>query len=349
MKTKQTHRIKRKGGMIVACVIAFSTFSTAAGFLAVNATTTAGHSDEGSVSNETSQDSNECTTCMTETSLERDIFSVTSEKYLVAEVPEPAIDSSYNGNSDEVYGTISTTLDVFSEVAVMATADIANKRGLATKNEATDIKIYCEDASSYEVSEDDKLEMYEEFGEKMSTLIKRFDDITPDDKGSKDSAVASNFPLTCRVNNLNLSREEVIHNAVLDITNEEYEKLCKMVMAESGFCSWEMQNGCASAAINEAIRQKTSLWDALTYPGRFVYTANFNGCRRAVTMQDINASVYDAVNQALLGYDVNYETIGGSYGFWAPNYCSQKTNNYFYAHVRGTCMIENVCFYHDWT
>lgn len=153
-----------------------------------------------------------------------------------------------------------------------------------------------------------------------------------------------------------LSVDEVISKSIVPITEEEYYRLCCMTFAESGFCSWEMNNGCASAAINQAIQEEKSINEILDTPNRFGngvfkfcdYAEDGTYVKREVEISDITPQVYDAVNQALLGYDVNYETIGGTIGFYAPNYCSAETNAYFEEHVRGTTFIENVCFYHEW-
>lgn len=154
---------------------------------------------------------------------------------------------------------------------------------------------------------------------------------------------------------LNFSLTDVLENSVVTISAEEYYDLCRMTFAESGHCSWEMQNACASAAIHQMQQESVSMNDIL-YSGRFGdgefkftdYTEDGRRIRRSVEVSDLTASVYDAVNAALMGYDVTYDAIGGAIGFYAPNYCSDETNAYFNEHISGTTMIENVVFFHEW-
>ena len=154
---------------------------------------------------------------------------------------------------------------------------------------------------------------------------------------------------------LNFLLTDVLENSVVTISTEEYYDLCRMTFAESGHCSWEMQNACASAAIHQMQQESVSMNEIL-YSGRFGdgefkftdYTEDGRRIRRSVEVSDLTSSVYDAVNSALQGYDVTYEAIGGAIGFYAPNYCSDETNAYFNEHISGTTMIENVVFFHEW-
>lgn len=158
------------------------------------------------------------------------------------------------------------------------------------------------------------------------------------------------------VDNVEFEVREILDSSVVDISVEEYYFLCRMTYAESGHCSWEMQNACASAAIHQLQKEHetdetvTMEW-LLLESGRFgngEFRFNDNGTRRKVEISDLTPSVYDAVNTALQGYDVTEESIGGALGFYAPNYCSQETKEYFNAHISGTTQIENVVFFHEW-
>lgn len=135
---------------------------------------------------------------------------------------------------------------------------------------------------------------------------------------------------------------------VIDITWEEYEALLRMTMAESGYCSYEMMNGCASAAVNQCIQNGCTMTDTLYRPGAFGDgTFSFrdsNGKWRPVELEDINETVVEAVNAALQGEDVTE----GAIGFFAPEYCSNKTIAYFYEHISGIVKIENVIFFREW-
>lgn len=170
--------------------------------------------------------------------------------------------------------------------------------------------------------------------------------------------------LKLEVTEVSLSEEDIIRqnmkdameNSVVEITEDDYYELCFMVFCESGFHSWEMNNACASAAINQAIQEEKTIHEILNIKGRFRngnytfrdYNDDGTYVRREVIQSDITQQIYDAVNHALLGYDVNSETIGGTIGFWAPNYCSDERNEYMYSHTSGLCQIENVVFYHEW-
>lgn len=148
----------------------------------------------------------------------------------------------------------------------------------------------------------------------------------------------------------------ILNNSVISITIEEYFELCFMAFCESGFCSWEMQNGCASAAINQAIQEGKTIHEVLNSPKRFRegdytfkdYQNENSYITRKVQVSDLTPQLYDAVNTALLGYDINSEIIGDTIGFWAPNYCSDSTNQYFYRHVNETTQVENVHFFSEW-
>lgn len=158
---------------------------------------------------------------------------------------------------------------------------------------------------------------------------------------------------------------QVLDNAIVSITRDEYFQMCKMIYSESGHCSWEMMNGCASAAVNQLYNAqskeiekygeiRTTMTDILNSgrfgKGKYMYTTYENGrrVRKEVTVDILHDELYDAVNQALQGYDSNEVYIGKTIGFWAPNYCSDETNTYFYEHVSGTHQVENVVFFHEW-
>lgn len=158
------------------------------------------------------------------------------------------------------------------------------------------------------------------------------------------------------VDNVEFEIREILDSSIVDISEEEYYFLCRMTYAESGHCSWEMQNACASAAIHQLQKEQktdeniTMEW-LLLESGRFgngEFRFNDNGTRRKVEISDLTPSVYDAVNAALMGYDVTYDAIGGAIGFYAPNYCSKEKQEYFNAHISGTTQIENVVFFHEW-
>lgn len=144
--------------------------------------------------------------------------------------------------------------------------------------------------------------------------------------------------------------EGIVKDCIIEITWDEYSKLLRMTMAESGYCSEDMMNGCASAAVNQCIRNDCTMQETLDRPKAFCYKfRDSEGEWRTVELSDVNTTVVDAVNDALLGNDVTDE-IGGAIGFFAPNYCSKKTVDYFYDHISSgeTMQIENVVFYSKW-
>ena len=149
---------------------------------------------------------------------------------------------------------------------------------------------------------------------------------------------------------------DVLEDAVISLTEDEYYEICFMCMHESGDCSWAMNNGCASTVVNRCISRGLSVTSILrernqycngVYKRRF-YNNDGSYVYREIRRSDVTAKVYDAVNMAIRGYDVNELKIGKSIGFWAPNYCSKETQNYFWSHIRGYTYIENVCFFHEW-
>lgn len=145
-----------------------------------------------------------------------------------------------------------------------------------------------------------------------------------------------------------VSYTNVVETSIIDISWTEYQDLLRMVMSESGYCSYEMNNGCAATAINRCIQNECSMEDTLYEPGVFG-DGTFSFCApdgewRPVTLADVNETVVEAVNDALNGYD----TTEGAIGFFAPNYCSQETIDYFYSHIDGTVQIENVVFFQEW-
>lgn len=147
-----------------------------------------------------------------------------------------------------------------------------------------------------------------------------------------------------------------LKNSVVNITEEEYYETCAMTFCESGHCSWDMMNGCASAAVNQALQQGKTIKEVLNTPGRFRdgiyefkdYQDKDKYIVRKVTIDDFTPQLYDAVNSALLGYDRNSELIGDTIGFWSPRDCPYETNQYFYAHVPETTPVENVHFFSEW-
>ena len=145
------------------------------------------------------------------------------------------------------------------------------------------------------------------------------------------------------------SYEEIAKTTtVIDITWEEYHALLRMTMAESGYCSYEMMNGCASAAVNQCIQNGCTMEETLYRPGAFGDgTFSFrdsDGAWRPVKLEDINENVVEAVNDALKGEDVTE----GAIGFFAPEYCSEETISYFCDHISGLKKIENVIFFREW-
>lgn len=144
--------------------------------------------------------------------------------------------------------------------------------------------------------------------------------------------------------------EGIVEESIIEITWDEYSKLLRMTMAEVGYCSEDMMNGCASAAINQCIRNECTLQETLETPGAFCYKfRDLEGKWRTVELSDVNTTVVDAVNDALLGNDVTSE-IGGAIGFYAPKSCSEEKAKYMYDHTSGgeTMQIENVVFFSEW-
>lgn len=146
---------------------------------------------------------------------------------------------------------------------------------------------------------------------------------------------------------------EVSEESVIEMSWNEYLHLLRMTMAESGYCSEEMMNGCASAAINQCIQNDYAMEDTLNRPGAFGNGIHefrdSKGVWREVELSDVNSTVVDAVNDALLGNDVTSE-IGGAIGFFAPNETTEETVKYFYDHISSgeTMQIENVVFFSEW-
>lgn len=146
---------------------------------------------------------------------------------------------------------------------------------------------------------------------------------------------------------------EIAEDSVIDITLNEYLHLLRMTMSESGYCSEDMMNGCASAAVNQCIRNDCTMEETLNRPGAFGNGIHefrdSEGVWREVELGDINITVIDATNDALTGNDVTAE-IGGAIGFFAPNHCSEERVKYFYDHISGgeTKQIENVVFFSKW-
>lgn len=144
------------------------------------------------------------------------------------------------------------------------------------------------------------------------------------------------------------SYKEIAQTSIVDISWEEYKDLLRMTMSESGYCSYDMMNGCASAAINQSIQNECSMEETLYRPGAFgdgtfCFRAP-DGKWRPVEMTDINDDVLEAVNDALLGTDVTE----GAIGFFAPEYCSEDTIEYFLKHISGLKKVENVIFFREW-
>ena len=118
-------------------------------------------------------------------------------------------------------------------------------------------------------------------------------------------------------------------------------------------CSEDMMNGCASAAVNQCIRNDCTMEETLNRPGAFGNGIHefrdSEGVWREVKLSDVNNTVIDAANDALKGNDVTSE-IGGAIGFFAPNECSEERVKYFYDHISGGQLkqIENVVFFSKW-
>lgn len=146
------------------------------------------------------------------------------------------------------------------------------------------------------------------------------------------------------------SYEEVLEESVIDITWDEYSDFLRMVMAESGHRGEELMNGCASVAVNRCIRNECTMQETLDYPGAFSFKfRDSEGKWRTVELSDVNDTVVDAANDALLGNDATAE-IGGAIGFFAPESCSKKNRKNMYKHISGgeTMQIENMVFYSEW-
>lgn len=146
---------------------------------------------------------------------------------------------------------------------------------------------------------------------------------------------------------------EVSEESIIEVTWSEYSQLLRMTMAESGYCSEDMMNGCASAAVNQCIRNDCTMEETLNRPGAFGNGIHefrdSEGVWREVKLSDVNNTVIDAANDALKGNDVTSE-IGGAIGFFAPNECSEERVKYFYDHISGGQLkqIENVVFFSKW-
>ena len=149
------------------------------------------------------------------------------------------------------------------------------------------------------------------------------------------------------------SYQRIAQESIIDISVDEYAQLLCMTMAESGHHSEEMQNGCASAAINQCIQNNCTMEETLNRSGAFGNGSHKfrdeEGKWREVELSDVNYSVIKATKDALLGNDVTSE-IGGAIGFYAPNHQSDEANEYFDEHISGgeTMQIENVVFFSEW-
>lgn len=143
---------------------------------------------------------------------------------------------------------------------------------------------------------------------------------------------------------------DICEESVIDITWDEYLDFLRMTMAESGHRSKEMMNGCASAAVNQCIRNDWEMEETLAKPGAFsYYFRDSEGKWREVELADVNVTVVEAANDALLGNDVTAE-IGGAIGFYAPESCSEERAKYMHDHTSDgpTMQIENVVFFSVW-
>ncbi len=152
---------------------------------------------------------------------------------------------------------------------------------------------------------------------------------------------------------LSSAYQEIAPDCVVSVNFTEYLNMLKMVMSEAGAASKEVMSGCASTAINQSISYELSMQETLDRPNAFrngVYEfVDSEGIQREVELSDINSTIIDATNNALLGNDVTSE-IGGAIGFFAPELCSEERAKYMYDHTSEgeTMQIENVVFFSKW-
>lgn len=129
------------------------------------------------------------------------------------------------------------------------------------------------------------------------------------------------------------------------LDRDEYYWLCKIVMAEVGYCSYRSQQAIASVVIN-----RVNCWyfpdtyyDVIMQPGQFydgpptIWDANVDteDHRRPVTEEDITDSVKAAVNSALTD-GVDY--ANGAFYEIGPKYMDEDLVNYFYELYGEPCL-----------